>query len=126
MMVGDDEVEAEAARGFSGGKGANARINADDELDSSRGGLLNDIVLHAVAVTNAMGDVEISGAAEEFDHCLEDDNGGGAVNVIVAVNEDVFLAGNGVFPTKDGGRHAEHVIRRVHLIPGWVQKMTRL
>src|SRR4029077_19851959 len=41
MVVGDDKVEAKAAGGFGGGKGADAGIDADDELDSGCGSLLD-------------------------------------------------------------------------------------
>jgi len=70
MMVRNDEVEAEAASGFGGGEGTNAVSTLYDELHSGSRGLLDDVILHAVTVTNAMRDMEISRTAEEFYHCL--------------------------------------------------------
>jgi hypothetical protein len=48
------------------------------------------------------------GAGEHFDGRLEQHDGGGAVDVVVAVEQDGFAAGDGQFEAVDGGGHAEH------------------
>ena len=58
MVIGDDEVEAEAARGFSFSEGAHAGVDGDDEADAFGVGGFKDAGLHAVAVAQAMGDVK--------------------------------------------------------------------
>ena len=99
MVVGDDEVEAEELRFVGCGKGADAGVDADDEADACGGGLSEDAGLHAVAFADAMRDVigDDGGSVfrrDAFDGGFEEDGGGGAVYVVVAVDEDGF-AGRG-------------------------------
>ena len=87
MVVGDDEVEAEAARGLSFSEGAHAGVDGDDKADAFGVGCFKDARLHAVAFAQAMGNVKAGDAAEHFDGGFEKDNGDGAVHVVVAVEE---------------------------------------
>ncbi len=64
--------------------------------------------LQAVALAQAMRHVKADHAAEHFDRSLEQHNGGGAVDVVVAVEQDGLLAGDGRFDAFYGGLHAEH------------------
>ena len=78
VMIGDDEIEAEAARGFSLGKGAHAGVDGDDNADAFGVGALKHARLHAVAVTQAMRNMEAdetAGAVEHFDRGFEQDDG---------------------------------------------------
>jgi hypothetical protein len=45
---------------------------------------------------------------EHFDGGLEQDDGGGAVYVVVAVEEDGFAGGDGQLESVGGGGHAQH------------------
>ena len=94
-MVGDDEINAATRGGFGGGEGANAGIDADDEVDATRGGLLDDLVAHAVAFADAMRHVIFGLAAAQLDDGLEDDDGGSAIDIVVAVNEHGLVALDG-------------------------------
>ena len=67
VMIGDDEIDAEAPRGLRRGKGANAHVDADDEANACGCGAFDYIVAQVVALANAMRDVEVGGAAAEFD-----------------------------------------------------------
>ena len=58
VMVGDDEIEAEAARGFSFSEGAHAGVDGDDDADAFGVGRFKHAGLHAVAVAEAMGNVK--------------------------------------------------------------------
>ena len=57
-MVGDDEVEAEAARGFGFGKGSHAGVDGDDQADAVGVGGLEHAGLQAVALAKAMRHME--------------------------------------------------------------------
>ena len=46
--------------------------------------------------------------AEHFDGGFEQDDGDGAVDVVVAVEKDGLACGDGAFEALDGGGHAEH------------------
>ena len=54
VMVGDDEVEAEAPRGFSFGKGAHAGVDGDDEAHAVGVRGFKHARLQAVALAEAM------------------------------------------------------------------------
>ena len=47
-------------------------------------------------------------SGEHFDGCLEQDYGGGAVDVVIAVEEDRFAAGDGQFKPVGSGCHSRH------------------
>ncbi len=115
MVIGDDQVHAQALRCFRRGKGANAHVHADDQPDAGGRGALDDVVAHVVAVANAVRDMEVGGAAAEFDGSLQDDDGGGAVHVVVAVDEDGFFALDGGIEPVDRRLHAAHQIGRVKM-----------
>ena len=95
MMVGDDEVEAEAARGFSFGEGAHAGVDGDDEANAVGVCGFKHAGLQAVAFAQPMRHVEAHHAAEHFDRGFQQDHGGGAVDVVVAVEQNRFLRGDG-------------------------------
>ena len=112
-MVGDDEVEAEAASGFRFSKGAHAGVNGDDKTDTFSMGSFKHARLHAVAIAQAVRDVEadeIPWAAEHFDCGFEQNHGDCSVDVVVAVEQDRFTRGDGALDAIDGAIHAEHQI----------------
>src|SRR5438445_11824251 len=93
MMVRDDEVHAQSFCFLCSGERADAGVNTDDETDAGGGGLSEDAGLHSVAFAQAVGDVvgndggRVFGG-DPFDGGLEEDGGSGAVDVVVAVDED--------------------------------------
>src|ERR1700730_15854342 len=95
MVVGDNESHAESLRLLCCGKSADACVNTDDETDTGRGGLSEDAGLHAVAFAQAVGDVvghdggSVFGG-DPFDGRLEEDGGGGSIDVVVAVDQNGF------------------------------------
>src|SRR5580700_3203129 len=94
-MVGDDQVDAETLRSFRGSEGADAHVHADDQANARGGSALDYIVAHIVALANAVRHVKVGGASAEFNRSLQDDDGHGAVHVVVAVDEDGLLAFDG-------------------------------
>jgi hypothetical protein len=117
MVIGDDEVEAETTCGFSLSEGAHAGVDGDHDAYALGVGRFEHARLHAVAVANAMWDVKADeitpGAAEHFDGGFEQDNGDGAVDVVVAVEKNRFSRGDGAFEALDRNRHAKHEERIV-------------
>ena len=115
MMVGDDEVEAEALRGLGLSERAHAGVDGDDEADALGIRGFKHAGLQAVAFAQTMRNMEANRAAEHLDCGLEQHNGGGAVDVVVAVEEDWFAARDGGLNAFDCGRHAQHQKRIVKL-----------
>ena len=103
VMVGDDEVEAEAARGFRFSEGPHAGIDGDNDADALGVGRFQHARLHAVAFAQAMGNMEAHLAAEHFDGGFEQDDGYGSVHVVVAVEKYRLVRGDGAFKALDGG-----------------------
>ena len=115
MVIGDDEVEAEALRGFRFSKGAHAGVDGDDEANAFGVGGLKHGRLQAVSFAQAMRHMKANHAAEHFDGGLEQHHGGSAVDVVVAVEQDGLLAGDGRFDAFYGGCHAQHQQRIVEM-----------
>ena len=92
VMVGDDQVHSGAPRGFGGGKGADAGVHADDQPHAVGGGALDHLVAHAIAFADAVRHVKVSRPAAKLDGRLENDDRGGAVHVVVAVNQNFLFA----------------------------------
>ena len=63
VVVGDDEVHAEAMRGLGGGEGTNAGVHADDEMNACGRGAFDHVAAKVVAFFDSMGNVEVSRAA---------------------------------------------------------------
>src|SRR6185312_13924843 len=91
VMVSDDQVHAQPPGGFGGRESPDAHVHADDEPDARRGRLLDDVVAHVVAVADAVRNMEFRRTAAELDGGLEDDDCGGAIDIVVAVDEDRLL-----------------------------------
>ena len=108
VVVGDDEIEAQPARGFRFGKGAHAGVDGDDEADAFGVGRFEHARLHAVAVAQAMRNVKARHAAEHFDGGFEQDDGDGSVHVVVAVEKHGLARGDGALEPVDGCGHAQH------------------
>ena len=123
VVVGDDEVEREDFGFGGGGEGADAGVDGDDEADAGGGGETEDVGLHAVAFADSVGDVvgDLRGTigwGDALDGGLEEDGGDGAVDVVVAVDEDGLGGCDGVLDAGDGGGHAEKEKGVVEIVEG--------
>ena len=114
-MVGDDQVHAQPPGGLGRSESPDAHVHADDEPDARSGGLLDDVVAHVVAVADAVRNMEFRRAAAELDGGLEDDDCGGAIDVVVAVDEDRLLVLDGGFDPVNGRLHTGHQVGRVQV-----------
>ncbi len=127
MVVGDDEVEAEGLGVLGFGESAHSGIHTDDEADAGGGGIGKNVLLDAVAFAEAVRDV-IAGvgglvfwgnaSVRSEPRVLEENGGNGAVDVVVAVDEDRFGVGKGGLNAGDGGVHAEHEAGIVQMVEG--------
>ncbi len=127
MVVGDNEIHPKGFCFFGCGEGADAGVNTDDEADTGGGGLSEDAGLHAVAFAQAVGDVvgDDGGfvfGGDPLDGSLEEDGGGGAVDVVIAVDEDWFGGPDRPLDAGYGQVHAEHEHGVVEIVDGWVEE----
>jgi hypothetical protein len=116
-VIGDDEVEAEAARSFSFGEGAHSGVDGDNDADAFGVGRFKDAGLHAVAIAQAMWDVKADeiasrsgelGAGQHFNGGFEQDDGYGAVDVVIAVEKDGLACSDSAFEPVNCGGHSKH------------------
>ena len=115
VMVGDDQVHAQPPGGLGRSESPDAHVHADDEPDARRGGLLDDVVAHVVAVADAVRNMEFRRTAAELDGGLEDYDCGGAIDVVVAVDEDRLLVLDGGFDPVNRRLHTGHEVWRVQV-----------
>ena len=108
MMVGDDQVQAQAARGFGLGKGSHAGVHRNDQPDALGVSRFKHARLQAVALAQPVRHMEAGHAAEHLDGRLEQHDGGGAVHVVVAVEQHRLARGDGPLQPGDGRVHAQH------------------
>ena len=88
MMIGDDHVDPEFGRGAHYFAGADAGVDADDEFHALRRRVLHHVAAHAVAVAEAMRDVKSHVSAQQLDPFFQNDDGGGAVDVVIAIQAE--------------------------------------
>ena len=92
MVIGDDHIDRQLVGAPHHFRGANARIHADDQLDALGGRLLHHVGAHPVAVPQAVRNEEGRSAAGHLDGFLQDDDRGGAVHIVIAVDQDLLAA----------------------------------
>ena len=90
MVIGDDQVQSQASGGFSGGESANAAVHADDQPDSLLCGPGEDPGLHPVPVVNAVRQMEADLAPQHLNRGFQEYDRGGAIGVIVAIDQNLF------------------------------------
>ena len=97
-------------------KGADARIHADDQPHAVGRSALDHFVAHAVAFADAMRHMKVGRSAAKLDGGLQNDDRRGAVDVVVAVNQDFLFALDGRFQAVDGGAEAGHPLGKVKMV----------
>ena len=112
VMVGHDEIDAQPVCGFCGSEGTNTGIDADHEPNSLSRSLLNSVAAQIVAFFNAVGNVKIRAPATQLNRGFQDNDGGRAIHIVIAVNKDAFFALNrGVNPVHCSFHSGEQVWR---------------
>ena len=66
--------------------------------------------------------MEVGRAPAEFNRGFKNHDGGGAVDVVITVDQNVFLALDGRIEPVDGSFHSGHQVGRVQMGEGWGQK----
>ncbi len=115
MMVGDDDVDAQASGMLDHMIRADAGIDAHNQPYAERGGLFHRVVLHAVTVANPVRDVAGGDAARQVQHFFEHDQRAGAVHIVVAIKQNGFFLFEGAGEARGRGRHAGQQKRIVQI-----------
>ena len=121
-MVGDDAIEAQLPRPLHDSKRADAGVHANEHGESLGARPFDDFRAHAVAVPHAMRNVMVRLCADELQGSVEDDDGHGAVDVVVTVDENLFPLLDGLQNAADRCVHREHTKRIVEMIQAGREK----
>ena len=104
-VVADDEVDAFLLGvGYLVGS-LDAAVEHDDEADARLAGIVDALPRDAVAVFVAVGDVVVDVAVELLQEAVDQCHGGASVHVVVAIDEDAFLAAQGFVQSAHGLLH---------------------
>ena len=120
MVIGDDAVEIEGAGALHGLVGLDAGVHGDHQLDPLPGGLLQHRNLHSVALHQPLRDMVGAFRAQHLQSLSQDDHGGVAVNVVVAVNQDLLAPVDGLTDAVDGQSQVAHEEGIVEMAELWV------
>ena len=101
MVVGDDQLEPDAAGKSGFMDRGDAAVDADDELAAVAVDLTQGVGVDAVALFEPVGDVVADVRPGELEQVPEDGGGGDPVHIVIAVDDDVFCVAEGGRP---GGR----------------------
>src|SRR6185437_8359065 len=123
MVVGNDEINAQPTRGFRRSESANAHVNADDEANARGCGPFDHIVAHVVTVADAVRDVKIGCSSAQLNRGFKNYDGRGAVHVVVAIDQNSFLALDCSFNAVERYFHSGQQIRRMEIGERWRKEM---
>ena len=108
VVVADYHVYSLAAGVLHLLNGLDAAVQGDYEVHARLRGVVDALCGKAVALVISVGDVEVHFRGEALDEGIDQRHGGGAVHVIVSVNQDFLSAGYGVAHALDGYVHVLH------------------
>ena len=112
-MVADDEVYAAVSRIFHLLYGLDAAVEADYQAAFLLHGPVDTLVGHAVALVVTVGNVVFQIVGHLAEECVHQGDCGGAVHVIVSVDEDLLLRLDCLVYPFHGFVHIEHQERVV-------------
>ena len=117
MVVGDDDIHPQTPGVGGLLQGGDAAVHGDDEGDPLGVEGIHRLPVEAVALLQAVGDVRDHPGPPFPEELGEQTGGGDAVYIIVSIDGDMFLLGDG--PLQPGGRPV-HVPHQEGVVEGGV------
>ena len=106
VVVQDDDVHAALAQPGDGVDGGRAAVHREQQRDGEfLQAVLHAVLAEAVAFVHAMRQVVMSRPAEGAEHFEQQRGGGDAVHVVIAEDDEGFVAFAGLEQALDGGGH---------------------
>ena len=118
VVVGDDDVDAERPCVCDLVDRRDPAVGGDQEASAALGQPVDRLAAEAVAVLDAPGDKPVALGASVAQGADEDRGGGGAVDVVVAVDRDRLLRGDRTPDRRNRGVHSRELGRIVALVGG--------
>src|SRR5690606_28409983 len=122
MVVTNDEVHAFRARIGDLFDGLDATIQSDNQCKSIRSSVIYALCGNPIPFAVAIRYVKLNTRMKGSEKAINDGHGGGAVHIIIAVDQDFFVIANSFFDTKDGLFHILHQKRIVKVIQTWSEE----
>ena len=122
MVVADDEVDAKALGVCNLVYGLNAAVEHDDKRHACFLGIVYAFVADAVSFLVAVGYVIIHVGVELLQELVHQCHGCAAVDVVVAVDHDAFLAAHCIVEPVYGQVHVVHEERVVEFVEHRAEK----
>ena len=120
VVVENDDVHAALAERGDGGDGGGAAVHGEQQGGGEfRQAILHAFLAEAVAFIHAMGQVVVDLPAEGAEDFEQQGGGGDAVHVVIAEDDERFVALAGLEQALDGGGHVRQQERVGQLLePG--------
>ena len=117
MVVTDDEVDPTLVGIVDAFVGLDAAVEGDDQLEAIFGGIVDAFEGDAVAFLIAVGDVKLDFLLleERLEIGVDHRYGRGAVNIVIAVNQQLFIVVDGLQHAVDSLVHVLHEERIMQL-----------
>ena len=126
VVIGDDDVEPDAARIVDLGGGADAAVDGDDQPDAGSAQPLQRRGVQTIPLGVAVRHVDLAVGAQRGEHLVQQHRPRHAVDVKVAVDGDLLAHGNGRADAAHGLGHVAHQQWRVHGVCVGVQETRQL
>jgi hypothetical protein len=106
VVVQHDDVDAALAQRGDGGDGVRAAVHGEEQGSGElREAMLDAVVAEAVTLVHAMREVVLDVPAERTEHFEQQGGRGDAVHVVIAENDEGFVAVAGLEQALDSGAH---------------------
>ena len=115
VVVANDEIDALFAGISHLLNGLDAAVEHNDEFHPHFGGEIDTFARDAVAFLIAVGDIEVDIGIELREELVDQCHRRASINVIIAINHDVFLASQRLVEPVNGHLHVVHQKRVVQV-----------
>ena len=126
MVVAHDHVDALLLSEADLLYGLDSAVQRDDEGVATFLGGFDTLDREAVAFVVAVGNIKVDGGGIPLDEGVHQRNGGGAVHVVVAVNEDLFPGDDGLVQPFHGDVEVFHEEGVVEVFQAGPEELARL
>ena len=101
-MITDDEVYAKTLGIFYLLDGLDATVKDDDKFDTRLVRKVDSLLAHSISLVIAVGDVVVDVGIELLQELKDQSNGGAAIHIVVAIDQDALLASHRIIQAVNG------------------------
>ena len=102
VVITDDEVYAKTLGIFYLLDGLDATVKDDDKFDTRLVRKVDSLLAHSISLVIAVGDVVVDVGIELLQELKDQSNGGAAIHIVVAIDQDALLASHRIIQAVNG------------------------